>query len=252
MWSEDVASRGGQEIASCIMKHLQTKISSETDHAILYSDSCGGQNRNIKVMLMLKKYLSTHPHLKTITQKFFISGHSYNSCDRSFGIIEKEKKNATDLYIPDQWIDLVKAAKKSEPKFDVTKMESKDFFSSSDLEKMIVNRKKDIGDHPIRWLDFRSIRYSKDYLFTFTASNSIQVNIKKKNVQEDEFKKYELVELFPNGRPINEKKYKDLIDLLKFVPGEHHKFYNNLVCDAEEDYGLASDASATSDTDDDD
>lgn len=82
--------------------------------------------------LMLKRILSSHQSLNCIEQKFFLSGHSYNSCDRSFAIIEQAKKMATELYVPDHWIDLIKDAKKSEPKFIVIKMEGKDFFSSSE------------------------------------------------------------------------------------------------------------------------
>lgn len=141
MWSEDVASRGAQEVASFLIQYMEKNLTSETKNVILYSDRCGGQNLNIKITLMLMKYLSTHITLKTITQKYFVSGHSFNSCDRSFSTIEVAKKEAIDLYTPDNWIDLVKTAKVKEPKFVVTKMERADFFTSSGLEKLIFNRK---------------------------------------------------------------------------------------------------------------
>lgn len=55
MWSKDVASRCGQEIGSCLLKHLKTNISPNATKVILYSDRCVGQNRNIKLTMMLKK-----------------------------------------------------------------------------------------------------------------------------------------------------------------------------------------------------
>uniref|UniRef100_A0A1B0GNF7 Uncharacterized protein n=1 Tax=Phlebotomus papatasi TaxID=29031 RepID=A0A1B0GNF7_PHLPP len=89
LWAENIASRGAQEIASCLLCHLKSLPPTVTK-VILYSDSCGGQNRNIKMALFLKHFLCQNTHnITKITQKFFVSGHSYNSCDRSFGTIEK-------------------------------------------------------------------------------------------------------------------------------------------------------------------
>jgi len=54
VWGETTASRGAQEIASCLRKHLASSghQKSKTD-LVLWSDSCSGQNRNIKVALRL-------------------------------------------------------------------------------------------------------------------------------------------------------------------------------------------------------
>jgi hypothetical protein len=51
VWSENIASRGAQEIGSCLLKHIDNFIPPQVKHLILYSDSCGGQNRNIKMSL---------------------------------------------------------------------------------------------------------------------------------------------------------------------------------------------------------
>lgn len=141
VWSENVASRGGQEVASCLLKHFQNNLPETVKHVILYSDSCGGQNRNIKVALILKHFLASS-NLDLIEQKFFLSGHSFNSCDQNFGYIEKEQRKYETIYDPDHWVDIIKNTRKTEPKFNVTKMEAKDFFTSQDLQQVITNRKK--------------------------------------------------------------------------------------------------------------
>lgn len=94
IWNESIASRGAQEVGSCLYKHFFSILPKDTRKVILYSDSCSGQNKNIKLALFLKKILSIWEYapLQTIEQRFFVSGHSYNSCDRSFGIIEKQKR----------------------------------------------------------------------------------------------------------------------------------------------------------------
>lgn len=47
VWDETVASRGAQEIGSCIRKHLLSHVQ-KAKHIIAFSDACGGQNRNFK------------------------------------------------------------------------------------------------------------------------------------------------------------------------------------------------------------
>lgn len=64
---------------------------------ICYSDSCGGQNRNIKISMLLKKYLhdlAPEDALEPIEQKYLVSGHSYNRC---FGMIEKKRKISSEI-----------------------------------------------------------------------------------------------------------------------------------------------------------
>lgn len=245
MWSENIAGRGGQEIGSCLMKHLNECVSENTKEVILYSDSCNGQNRNIKLSLLLKKLLAEHANIKIITQKFFVSGHSYNSCDRSFATVERAKKYETDIYTPDQWMQLVSNAKKSEPKFTVIRMEPTHFVSSLSLERSITNRKKDIDNVKINWREIRKIKYSQDEPYLLEINDIHVVNLKKTIVQTNTVFSADtpLECLFPHGRKITDAKYKDLMDLMKYVPKQHHPFYEQLQHDSDEkDYGLASDS----------
>lgn len=59
-WNESIASHGSQEISSCLKKHFDHFIPQDTEKIILYSDACGGQNRNIKTTVMIKKKSSIH------------------------------------------------------------------------------------------------------------------------------------------------------------------------------------------------
>jgi hypothetical protein len=52
VWDENVASRGSQEIGSCIIRHLFKEITSGAKRLVLYSDACGGQNRNINLVAL--------------------------------------------------------------------------------------------------------------------------------------------------------------------------------------------------------
>ena len=49
VWHEGTASRGPNEIGSCILKHIQLTNPTAT-HLTTFSDSCGGQNRNVYLL----------------------------------------------------------------------------------------------------------------------------------------------------------------------------------------------------------
>lgn len=114
-WDESIGSRGSQEIGSCLIKHFLKYIPHDTKRITLLSDSCGGQNRNIKMAMILKHFLENiwkHPNLETIEQTFYVSGHSYNSCDRSFALIEKQRKKTENVLVPQHWFNIISQAKK--------------------------------------------------------------------------------------------------------------------------------------------
>lgn len=193
MWSENVASRGADAIGSCVIKHLQAHTGANTKKVYLYSESCGGQNRNIKMTLLLKKVLHLLNNVDEITQKFFIPGHSYNSCDRNFALIEKQRKITTEIFVPEHWMNVVRQAKKKHPKFEVIQMCENDFFSSDSLVNMIMNRKINSNNIKINWLDFDEIKNKKDKPFILfikerkNLNQYVEVHVHKKDVREGMF-----------------------------------------------------------------
>lgn len=64
VWVEGEAGRGAQEVGSCLRKHILSDQFPTVKNLILWSDSCGGQNRNIKIVLMMKAILEEHPTLE--------------------------------------------------------------------------------------------------------------------------------------------------------------------------------------------
>ncbi|KAJ8926625.1 hypothetical protein NQ314_020989 [Rhamnusium bicolor] len=46
MWPENVAKRGSEEIASILYKHLKENAAKEAKHFTVFTDNCGGQNKN--------------------------------------------------------------------------------------------------------------------------------------------------------------------------------------------------------------
>jgi hypothetical protein len=111
LWDETIASRGSLEVASCCIKHLKNVTTQK--HVIAYSDSCTGQNRNIKLALTWMKIVqSSENDIEILDHKFLISGHSYLPNDRDFGVIETALKKTNVLYIPNDYYSVIAACKK--------------------------------------------------------------------------------------------------------------------------------------------
>jgi len=79
VWTESEGGRGAQDVGSVILKHINSNVSDTVRHLILWPDSCGGQNRNIRITLMMMHMLPNNERLETVTFKFWVSGHSSSS-----------------------------------------------------------------------------------------------------------------------------------------------------------------------------
>ncbi|KAJ8872008.1 hypothetical protein PR048_028348 [Dryococelus australis] len=69
MCHEAEDARGGNKIATCIYKQL-VSLPPDVEHVILYSDTCGGQNKNSHVSAMFLTAIQNIQHLKTVDHKF--------------------------------------------------------------------------------------------------------------------------------------------------------------------------------------
>ncbi|XP_046990994.1 uncharacterized protein LOC124596062 [Schistocerca americana] len=97
LWHEGISGRGPNEIGSCLLKHLNANPTKET--VVFWSDSCGGQNRNLKLVTILMHIVQDPAqHVKEIIQKFFIPGHSYLPNDTDFSHIENKMRCNQTIY----------------------------------------------------------------------------------------------------------------------------------------------------------
>ena len=238
MFHEGIASRGSQDIGSCLLKHRR-EMDTSAKHLIMYSHSCGGQNRNINIACLLMHIVSnTDFSFTEIDHKFMVSGHSYLPNDRDFGSIETAKRPTQHIYTPEHWYDLVKKSRRVNP-FHVTEMSKDDFLSFKDLTAAIVNRKKDIHVQSVEWLKMRWISVSKDKPLRFSVRynhNTLEalktVDLKRKSKGRPiDLGRINLKPLYDGPRAINPNKLNDLKSLLQFVPPVHHPFYMGLVQD---------------------
>lgn len=235
VWPETEGSRGSQEISSCLKKYTKT-YAANFEKIITYSDSCTGQNRNIKTVLSLLKLVqSTEIKAESIDMKFLVSGHSYLPNDSDFAIIESCAKKNQNIFSPDDWYHIIKTCKKKAP-FHLIQMTHQDFLSTKPLEQSIINRKVTVTGLPVNWLKIRWIKLerSKPYLIQFKCDYNEDtefqaINIRKSLVgRPQSLKNIDQPLLYPKGRTVTGEKWRDMMDLLKFIPPVKHDYYKNL------------------------
>ncbi|KAI4482021.1 hypothetical protein M0804_009040 [Polistes exclamans] len=206
VWDETIASRGAQEVVSCILKHIKNLRSEK--HIITYSDMCTGQNRNIKVALMWLKIVQTlDNNVEIIDHKFLISGHSFLPNDRDSGVIIKKCRKGNN--------------------FIVNEIRQEDFVPTKLLEDAIFKRVKNSDGELVNWLRIcwmRFVRNEPYKIFHKTSMNENEnfkvLNLLPRRGRPRKFENILLTPLYKNIRQITTAKFKDIIDLLRYISPE--------------------------------
>ena len=96
MWSECLAGRSGNDIASGLRAILDKVFTTYPDirKLITWSDSCVPQNRNQIMSYMMQDILKKHSHVQSITMKYSEPGHStIQEVDAVHSVIERSLKH---------------------------------------------------------------------------------------------------------------------------------------------------------------
>lgn len=177
MWSELQGGRGSEQIASCIFKKL-VQLPRNVEHVITYSDTCGGQNRNINMAVMFMFAMAKNENLQVVDQKFLLPGHKRLECDSDHARIERAKislgssqsyKSSDDekirIMVPRDWCQFVRSlpGKKSFNVIEMSLTDFKEFSSFLKKDNILVHRNKDDDKNPVEWLKIKWLRYTKDF-----------------------------------------------------------------------------------------
>ena len=90
IWSEADGRRGANNIVSCLFKDFKKRgFFSSPNFGPLYmlADNCGGQNKNEDVFRFLMWLVEVHV-FPSVSNMFFIKGHTNNACDRMFNLLK--------------------------------------------------------------------------------------------------------------------------------------------------------------------
>lgn len=226
MWHEGEASRGAQEILSCLLKFISA-LPPTVKHIDAFSDNAGGQNKN-KHIIKFWNYIVLYTQIETVDHKFLVSGHSFMECDQDFGLIEKTKRKTSFVFVPNEWMDIVA---KSSKKFFVNKMDPNDFKSIAPLNEIMKDNVQ--GLRKMQWLHFEKQNpcklFFKDTLLKECPFSIVDLKKTKRVGRPAQIPSViELPSLYQGPVKIKLPKYKNLLELLPFIPPIHHDFYRNL------------------------
>lgn len=234
LWLENEGGKGTQEVGSCLRKYILSNIKSPVTDLILWADSCGGQNRSIKLVLMLIHTMQHHTSLQSITLRFLLSGHSFLPNDANFGVIESQLKTQQRLYTLEDYAESIQKSKKNK-KFEVSRMIPSDMLSVRPLEQAITNRKVDSAKNKVNWLKLHEIVIEKPFPYILKVKTDIAqedaqiVNLEKAGKgRKPVLKNINLPECWPNGKSLSVEKLRDLKDLMKLIPRDAKPFYDFL------------------------
>lgn len=250
-WSEINGKKGSNEIGTILFYYLSECLPHYVTEVSMFSDTCGGQNRNKNVAAILLWAVQKIENINIIEQKFLESGHSYMEADSMHSSIETAQKN-TAIYSMSDWINVFKRArsktiyKKDNKKITKNPYKVKEFkhFEFKDLkhlsEEILKNTTKDTDGNQVKWLKVKRLRYIKGESKIFynydMSTNFCSIDVTKKFGQKENADNSEIQ--IEHGYGTRNKRRKNL-DIsspppepttAKYFPDELLALYQNPIC----------------------
>lgn len=170
-------SKGSQEIAACLVKHIEARARL-ANHVVMYIDET-----------LMRLVQSEDNNIEVIDQKFMQSGHSYlpNGCN--FASIENFSR-MQQIFTPNVWYSVQKKIH-----FMLLSCQTMIFFLLKTYFKKSPKEKKDSEGHLVSWLKMQWIWYKKSEPFSILFKETLS--------EEMPFSKLNNMPGSQKGRPVN-------------------------------------------------
>lgn len=115
-YTEKEGKKNSNAVSSMLYDYIGRYMEDSVRRIILFSDACGGQNKNYTIVMFLSwlaKSLNVH-----ISHYFPVRGHSYNVCDRNFGCYRRKMKNIEIIETVPEYIKILQEARKKPTPFE--------------------------------------------------------------------------------------------------------------------------------------
>ena len=223
-----------------MLKTVDERAAGTKVDVIFYSDNCGGQNKNKFVASLCSFAVIYFKNINSITHKFLIQGHTQNEGDNVHSLIEKEIKRSLKsgpVYIPQQYVTLIRSAKKHGLPFKVREIDHSFFLNLKKLqEQWGYNFKEDEDRNTVTWNDIKLLKFCKQEPFLFYYKTSYNkefkiVNVRNKRKKMPGLEDIEVDRAYASKIDLNLNKKKDLKELMKrnLIPNVYHNYYNSLM-----------------------
>jgi len=240
LWDETIAARGGQEIASCLFKHIFEEVKEDIEIINFYSDCCPGQNRNIYMTIMLLQVVNIcharHRQL-TINHKFLQPGHTHMEADSIHALIEKtKKKSLASIEVPRDWVNLIRMIHRTPP-IKVQEMVQSECFnfkkllSTSHVHRKFNNKNEAVSWNKIKWIQYRTSSPGvMFYKYSFGQEEFLELHLERKSTRKSvETINIVLEPISTTPLPLPTEKIKDLKSLMPYIHPNSRQYYENIM-----------------------
>lgn len=177
--------------------------------------------------------------IKSITHTFLVRGHTQNEADSVHSVIEKnirQAKKSGPIYTPDQYVALIRNAKKTGNSFIVNEMSFDSFYDLKLLSNDInLNTGKNIDGKTIRISDVKVVKFIKDsdiYLYktTYKSERWKEAKIKISRAGKKNISDIHLCAAYSTKLPIANNKKQDIRQLItaNIVPKYYENTFNSI------------------------
>lgn len=232
MWPETIAKRGSNEVASCLYNFIQQSTNRGIKDIHLWSDNCGGQNRN-RIVFLMYVYCSQKYSID-ICHRFLEKGHTQQEGDSVHALIEKSSKRKF-IFCPEEWYTLVRWCKTSGDAYEVIEITQDQILDF----KMCLNDfklTKNTDNENVKWNQVREIvvkaenPYAIFYKYDLNDEEPKRIDLVRKVTTRSHRSLNDPKKCYDEPIMITSAKYKDLISLCQqnLIPPRYHNFYKNL------------------------
>lgn len=233
-WDETEGDLSASSFASCVIRHLQTHCLSDTLPIVLFSDGCGGQNRNYFLSNALSNFAIKNN--KIIEQKWLEKGHTQMECDSAHAKIEKMLKKRS-IFVPQDYIDITTKARKTvivnnirrECPFEAVYLRHDFFLNFADKSKLrFKSIRPGVKPRDPTVSNLRSMIYLPSGKIKYKIDFDDEYQDLPRKMIPFNSEKHEPQKLHQDRLKIKKSKFDHLQQLKPIIPIKHHNFYDSL------------------------
>ena len=232
IWHESIASRGGNEIASCVFDYIKSMSQKGKKDFIFFSDNCTSQNKNRMYVTMLW-YAIQKFKLNSVSHKYLEKGHTQNEGDSMHAAIECAAKDKKPIYSTAEWAPTIRMARPKRP-YIVKEMSLTDFLDFKGLSLQIKNFETNTEGQKLYWNTIKTLKIngtnhnSMEYKIDYSGETlSLDFFQKLRLRERPSISDLQVRQLRSEYIKIPWDKYVDLLTLCRknIIPSLHHTFY---------------------------
>lgn len=227
VYPEGEGKRGPDEVCTMLWLNIQN-MSPDIKELHVFSDACGGQNRNNTLVRFFLALVATGRFTK-IYQYFPVRGHSFLQCDRNFGTAKRKIRRMDRIYSIEQYVDLIKTSKKSG--FNVTQIVADNFLDFKNWwPKLYKKSTKSREKSQFLISKYRQLEYTlpAGYVTTSQLIDGFMKDtffLQKPNTTSH----IPTAKAYREKIPINHKKIQDVKKIVTYIPDDYKQFYEEVI-----------------------